>query len=152
MNKLTISRFNGIEVFQISTIIAQFKEVENKKYLKLSVKTDAALQVVHDTVNLRALPNAEIFIEVDSFDKNLLEHAQFQIAKGYDPANRDFIAASFYYTEHQELNDNVVEIRHVSGDKYRLTWSAETQDVNFYDGSKPKSKVLVQSEFTFVTE
>ena len=37
-------------------------------------------------------------------------------------------------------------------DRFWLRWTAVTQDVNYYDGSKPATRVEIEGEFLFVTD
>jgi hypothetical protein len=36
-----------------------------------------------------------------------------------------------------------------AGDRFRVRWTAVTQDVNYYDGSKPQTQVEIEGEFLF---
>jgi hypothetical protein len=59
-----------------------------------------------------------------------------------------YVITNFYYFEHEVMDDieiNVVK-RHM--DHAQLCITGTTTDVNYYDGSKPATRVLIDAEFT----
>jgi len=46
------------------------------------------------------------------------------------------------------MDDNQVAILERDGPKVKARLTGMTIDVNFYDGSKPDTKVIVEAEFT----
>jgi hypothetical protein len=57
--------------------------------------------------------------------------------------------AALYYCEHQPLRENHISVLSRAGDRFCLRWTAVTQDVNYYDGSKPLTRVEIEGEFLF---
>ena len=56
--------------------------------------------------------------------------------------------AWFLYADRQPTYDNKVEVLDVNGDNLLLHVTAKTQDVNYYDGSKPLNELDVTAWFT----
>ena len=53
------------------------------------------------------------------------------------------------YCEHAALRDNRIRVVARDGDRFHLRWTATVRDVNYYDGSKPPTRVEIQGEFVF---
>ena len=49
-----------------------------------------------------------------------------------------------------ELNDNEIEFLERNEDWFRIRWTGVTQDVNFYDGTKPDTRVEIEGWFRFI--
>ncbi|HET6247666.1 MAG TPA: hypothetical protein VFE47_08220, partial [Tepidisphaeraceae bacterium] len=54
-----------------------------------------------------------------------------------------------YYCEHEPLCDNRIKVVSRDVNRFLLHWTATTQDVIHYDGSKPPTKVEIEGEFIF---
>lgn len=147
MNIFNIKRFNGEEIYNVSKADAEFTELNGSTYLHLIVSTDTALETLEDSVELKALPNAEIFLKVSSSDKSLIENTQLNLKESYNSDIKEHLAL-IYYIEHEDLNNNVVNVSKISENKYKVLWEATTVDVLHYDGSKPDSQITIEAEFT----
>jgi hypothetical protein len=101
-----------------------------------------------DTESLSAEPNAEVEVTVSTLNPNKLVGQTFAIQSGNDEVNQSFIAR-IYYVEHDFLNDNKIEILGQAGNVFHVRWTGTTTDVNYYDGSKPDTKVEIEGDFTF---
>lgn len=71
-------------------------------------------------------------------------HASGQNKKG-DSLDRDF--ARLYYFEHQEVDDNRGRITYKGKGIFHVHWTGTTMDVNYYDGSKPETRLELEGEF-----
>lgn len=60
---------------------------------------------------------------------------------------RHDVDANLYYGEHQPTLDNKMEILAVDGDRLKIRLTGITEDVNYYDGSKPKSTLQIIAWF-----
>ena len=47
------------------------------------------------------------------------------------------------------MNDNKIEFLERSGGALKIRWIGTTTDVNYYDGSKPDTRVVIESWFAF---
>ncbi len=96
-----------------------------------------------DTAELQAEPSWEI-----SFPALQLKVEDLQEGLVLEMANEEEEEeANFYYSEHQPTYDNRVEVLEVDGDRLLLRVTALTEDVNFYDGTKPKNEIDVTAWF-----
>lgn len=57
--------------------------------------------------------------------------------------------ATFSYHETESFEDVRVCIEAREGDLLTVLWTGTTVDVNYYDGSKPPTRVTIRSSFTF---
>ena len=54
---------------------------------------------------------------------------------------------SFYYLEHQPTRNNRMEILARDGNRLKIRVSGSTEDVNYYDGSKPENRLQLTAWF-----
>lgn len=147
MNQLTITRFNGTEVFPIES--AHLFTVRESENLTLWFEIEATEKGAHfnaDTSVYPARPSAELGIKLAQFDASKLVGQKFK-HPGTSNDDEDTCSALFYYYEHQPLRDNLVSILSQSSNIFKICWMARTQDVNFYDGSKPDAKLEINADF-----
>lgn len=149
MNTVTIKRLNGDEIYKINKVLLKFHEEDNIKYLKIRLSTDSATQTLEDTKSIKALPPAEINLNINSFDKNVLQSAKFSLSESYDK-NAQAHQSTLYYVEHQDLDNNEVAIKLIDNGFYDIKWSATTPDVCYYAGSKPNNTVIIETEGSFL--
>jgi hypothetical protein len=55
--------------------------------------------------------------------------------------------ATIYYYEHEDLDNNVIDVLRQEQDCFQIRWTATTLDVNYYDGSKPDTRVEIDGMF-----
>jgi len=70
------------------------------------------------------------------------------VPRSWSEEKEDHVSC-IYYCSHQDLNKNVIRVLKQQGSKFLIHWTAETTDVNHYDGSKPDTKVEIKAWFTF---
>lgn len=63
------------------------------------------------------------------------------------PNERQDVYGNLYYGEHQPTMDNKMEILMIDGDRLKVRLTGVTEDVNYYDGSKPKSTLQITAWF-----
>jgi len=93
-------------------------------------------------------PEAHIGINLPSLNANEMVGREFDIP-GAKTEDEDASMSRLYYYEHEVLNDNRITIVSRSGNRFWLRWTGITQDVCFYDGSKPPTRVEIEGEFLF---
>lgn len=64
-----------------------------------------------------------------------------------DEESEDYVTR-IYYCEHQEMDDNLIEVLERDGKRFRVRITGTCADVNFYDGSKPRTSVTIDAWFT----
>jgi hypothetical protein len=146
---LVLERFCGREVYPVLEATWNLYEDTETGAANLcaSLTSGPAVATLEDTEELRAEPTWELNV----VDSNLSLHslvagASFTIPHGYDESCGGYVT-NFYYCEHEVSDNNRIEIIAVDGDNVRLRIQAETMHVNWYDGSKPATKLSVEAWF-----
>jgi hypothetical protein len=147
---MTLQRFNGDEVFDLKEATVDFYIAEDRSFAT-TFRADAAtppIKALPDTEGLHAQPFAELMLYLPKHPGiTLLTGRSCALARGYDDASGEHLT-NFYYCEH-ELVDNVeITVINRHADRARLRITGTTVDVNYYDGSKPPTKILIDAEFT----
>ena len=146
---MTLHRFNGDEIFNVESATIDYYIDEGRSYAT-TFRADVSIppiQSLSDTEELRAKPFVEITIQLPKVPSLMLQKGRsFSLARGYNDASGEYLT-NFYYCEH-ELMDNI-EIVVVARklDRVQLRITGTTMDVNYYDGSKPATKVEIEAEF-----
>lgn len=148
---MVLKRFNGDELYPIAR--AEWNLYEDSEYghwnLWISIVADFAVSQQEDTVTLNGQPKWEVnWIAARMAISDLIPGFRREIPNGYVD-RRDVIRhTNFYYTSHEETDDNIIEIVAVDGDRLKIRLQGTTIDVNHYDGSKPRTKITVETWFT----
>lgn len=146
--KLTIYRFNGTEEFQISEAKIMAWRSDGKVFLNLEINSKTALKTLPDTKELKAWPSAEVSIILENLIPSELTGKTFTVERGMNDEIGEWVGR-FYYCEHEDLNNNIITFESQNENIFHVKWSGTTIDVNYYDGSKPESKIEVDARFTF---
>jgi hypothetical protein len=146
---MTLQRFNGEEAYAVeSATIEHYKDEEDGVYaVTFRAETGGApIRTLPDTESLHAHPSAEVTLHLRKLPALALKPGQaFTLPKGYDDGEYQ---TNFYYSEHEPMDNNEVTILQRDGLRVRARLTGTTTDVNFYDGSKPDTKVVVEADFT----
>ena len=148
--RFILHRFCGEEEFVIKT--AEMRAIREGKTISLwfEAETDGVrLKSVPDTAEHPASPWAEACVRLKALDATQLVGQKFKVTAAYDEKEQSS-NATLYYFEHQDLWRNVIEIVGQDGGVFEVRWSGVTTDVNYYDGSKPDTKVKIEGRFRFV--
>jgi hypothetical protein len=144
---LSLNRFNGQEQFAISEAVMRVSENNDYFNLNFEIETDEKpLKTLSDTKDLYAHPNAEFNVRIKDFSRHSLVGERFTISNGYDEETGEYLTR-LYYCEHQETDDNVIEIIDQKENKFRVIITAKCVDVNYYDGSKPPTEIEIDAWF-----
>ncbi len=149
-SRLILHRFNGDEVYRFKTAVLWAYSTKTGVTLWFEVEGDSdAIQTCPDTAEMRMEPHAEVGIHLPELDADELVRRQFSIP-GTKTDAEDSCMSLFYYCEHEPLRDNdITVVSQIGEDRFWLRWTARTQDVNHYDGSKPETRVEIEGEFRF---
>src|SRR5262249_51924110 len=93
-------------------------------------------------------PHAEVGIDLKKLAADELVGRTF-VLRGTKSDDADSCTSRLYYCEHEPLRQNKITVVSRTGDRFWLRWTAVTKDVNYYDGSKPPTKVEIEGEFLF---
>lgn len=147
---MTLHRFNGDEIYHVeSATIEHYKDEDGQ--FAVTFRADAGavpIQTLPDTASLRSQPFAEVTLHIPKLPALAFwAGCTFTVPKGYDERSREPLT-DFYYCEHETMDENEITIMERDGLRVRARITGMTTDVNFYDGSKPRTKVVVEADFT----
>ncbi len=147
---MTLQRFNGDEVFSVAEATVDFY-IEVDQTFATTFRAVAAtppMKTLPDTEELHAKPFAELMLYLSKHPGiALLTGRSCTLAEGYDQASGEHLT-NFYYGEHELVDDVEIAVLKRDGERAHLRLTGTTVDVNHYDGSKPKTKILIDAEFT----
>jgi hypothetical protein len=144
-----LHRFNGDEIYGVKTATIKASEEDGEVELILYVSTRAKpIQTLPDTAELNPHPNAEVYITLKKLDASKLVGRRFSVPTSWSDEKEDHVSC-IYYCEHNDLDRNVVKILEQQGSKFLIHWTGKTTDVNYYDDSKPDTRVEIKAWFTF---
>ena len=144
---ITLKRFNGEEQFPLSESIV-YKKMDGDK-ISLVFEIDAIarpLKTLPDTKDFGAQPNAEFIVKTNNFSWDKLVGRIFTIPFGFNEKTNEYLTR-FYYFEHSTTDDNVIEILEKRGDFIHVVIKGTCVDVNYYDGSKPRTVIEINAFF-----
>jgi hypothetical protein len=146
---MTLHRFNGDEIYSVeSATIEHLRNAEGS--FDVTFRAEAGptpIQTLPDTESLRVQPFAEWTLVLPRVPVLELRPSRtFVIQKGSD--EWDDFRTHFYYYEHESMDENEISILERDALRVRARLTGYVTDVNFYDGSKPRTKVDVEADFT----
>jgi hypothetical protein len=139
VGRMVLHRFNGDEEFAIER--ALIRRVGSHLEIK-AVTNGTVIKSLPDTKGLPASPRARISIAAPIV-KNWV-NLKLSLPDGDTEESN----ATFYYVEHESLTANEITFLERKKNQYLLKWTAQTPDVNYYDGSKPDTLVEIEGWFT----
>ncbi|WP_335937063.1 hypothetical protein [Streptomyces sp. PTD5-9] len=150
--RFVLHRFNGDEVYRIASADVWVSGAEGREgpvtlWFEIAADPDGARRC-EDTESLGMAPTAEVGVELPEIDVDALVGREF-VMPGVRGDDEDSCMSLLYYCEHQALCDNRITVLSRDGDRFRLRCTAVTQDVNYYDGSKPPTRVEIEGDFLF---
>lgn len=146
---LVLERFNGFESYPIE--LAEWNlyidEENGMMNLWIFLSAGQALRQQKDTEELNAEPYWELNLVESSLSEDLIKPGfMAAIPESYDDSKGGWIT-NFYYCGHEGTDKNTIEVVATDGDRVRFRLYGETVDVNYYDGSKPATKLLTDVWF-----
>ena len=151
LGKIVLHRFNGDEEFEIqeATIFSGYDYDGVGYLLYFEAKSNGVCtKSLPDTAEFPGWPSAQVEVALKAIEPENLVGRHFSVPHGYDEEVEDDVA-SFYYFEHEDLDNSELEVLSQEGDVFHIRWTGTTVDVNFRDGSKPPTQVEIDGKFTF---
>ncbi|MCJ8010812.1 hypothetical protein MUG84_03515 [Paenibacillus sp. KQZ6P-2] len=153
MGNLTLFRFNGTEKHRLveARAYATYKGQgdDQKVMLWFETETDPEpLVSLPDPDELQNNPDAEITVYLDQLDLKHFGVREFELESGYNEDGSS-LDARLYYFEHQEVHHNTVRIEYKGNGFFHVQWCGMTMDVNYYDGSRPDTRLELEGDFFF---
>jgi hypothetical protein len=148
-DRFVLHRFNGDEVYRLKSAVMFGIAEDSGITLWFEAEADREGAVwCKDTAEIGTSPNAEVGIDLPQLDPDQLVGMEL-VHEGTKTEDEDSCRSLLYYCEHQPLRDNRILVVSQDGDRFRVRWTAVTRDVNYYDGSKPPTRVEIEGEFLF---
>ena len=149
VGRLTLHRFNGDEIYNVeSATINHYQEGDGSYSVTFRAEAgDTPIQTLPDTALLHAQPFAEWTLTLPKNPALLLRAGNsFIIPKGYSEQAQDYVT-NLYYCEHEPMDENEIVVLERDGRRVHARITGVAEDVNHYDGSKPRTKVVVEADF-----
>lgn len=148
VGRFLLHRFCGDEEYAVVAATLQVTREGRNYRLCFRVQTDGVcLRSLPDTAELKARPNAEATVTGKGLAPGKLAGKTFTVPRGYDEAREDH-AARIYYADHDDLDENEIQVLSNKGKLFRIRWTGTARDVNHYDGTKPRTRVDIDATFT----
>lgn len=90
--------------------------------------------------------SAEVSIVTDSQRPEEIVGKRFAVPRSYDDDSGEY-RALVYYFDHNDFDEIVLEVLGESDGALRVRWSGVTDDIDFYDGSQPRNRVVIDATF-----
>jgi hypothetical protein len=143
-----LHRFNGVEKYSIkgARMFLLGESGERTLWFEVEAERNGAIRN-EDTKDYPAHPKMELGIDMEELPDELLGQ---QFCYEYEDWEEDDSCKSLiYYYSHQPLRSTQVTILSKQGERYSVRWTAVTQDVNYYDGSKEDTRIEVEAIFSW---
>ena len=143
-----MKRFNGVEKYEIKSATWNIYRDEDKINMCLLVESDQAISQAEDTESIFQMLHWELNLVEKKLDEEQLQTGfKAKIPEAYDESRNGWIT-NFYFCEHEGSENNTIHIIETDKDKLLIRITGEITDVNYYDGSKDNSLLLVETWFT----
>ena len=150
-DELWINRFLGLEIYRID--IAKWNLYRDKEDGRMNfwiyLKSRTPIKQFEDTEYTIMQPSWELNLVEPSVE--IAEGFVASIPTSYDEQRGGWIT-NFYSGSHGGSEENTIKVLQRDGDRLLIRLTGEIVDPNFYDDSKPRSQLLVETWFTLDPE
>ncbi len=150
IGKLDLKRYSGNERFPISlaTYEIDFDSIFQRFNLHLNVKLGHLEGVEKTDQRADITPEWDLHFPLSEIEVHHLDEGlSLEIPYGYIDAVDDYYAL-FHYFERIPSFKNKMTLVGIDEDKWCIAITGMTDDVEFYDGSKPLASIGVKAWFT----
>ena len=146
--QLLAKRFSGPEVFKITKAHWNLYTDGERKNLTLLIECEEGIKLSKQIEYCSESCHWELnLVEDEIEDANLREGFEASIPEGYDES-RDGWITNFYFCEHDGTDQNRIRVEDRKEDRILVTITGQKTDLNYYDGSKPETKLYLKAWFT----
>jgi hypothetical protein len=146
-NTLFLTRFCGVEQYPVESatchIVKGDGTEDDPDMLSLEIHFKTGTVLHEDTAGLEAEPSWEINFYAVQFTVSSLKPGLCL----EQPNAMEDMDGNFYYVEHQPTINNQMKIIESDGERLKIHLNGATEDVNYYDGSKPKNTMELVAWF-----
>ncbi len=151
-SKLYLNRYCGEEVFPVEAAFwrVEFDALFQRDHLHLSLFMGQleSSQIGENSDNCIIRPHWELYFPLfDIHIEDLKPGVELELPYGYVDFAEDFYALFTYYEKVPSFK-NKMWITKVKNDKLLIKISATTDDVEFYDGSRPVAQIHTEVWFS----
>ena len=144
---LKLIRFCGIEIFPIIEAIWYIHKEKDTNWFLLEVQTNSGITCDHEE---EVKPFWKLIYNVKNLnEEDLRTSFKIEIPNGNESVSDWENVTNFYYFEHEPTHNNTIEILDRNDKKLFIRIECEVADVNWYDGSKPDNKIIVETWFDY---
>ena len=147
IDELWVNRFLGLEIYHIES--AEWNlyrdEEDGRINLWIHLDCDKAISQFEDTDYTNTIPSWELNLLEQEIE--VIKGFEANIPEGYDESRGGWIT-NFYAGSHDGSDKNTIRVLEVEGERILLRLTGEIVDPNFYDDSKPRSSLLVETWFS----
>lgn len=141
LGTLTLHRFNGDEIFNVSDAAIRYFVDENGVTVDFQVSTEnEPVKTLPDTEELDGHPTGAWQLLLPTFDPDTLAGKSFSIPQGYNQ-DEEYVT-NFYYIEHETIDENEIVFLEREGERYQVRITGNVTDVNY--------QVVVEASFSLV--
>lgn len=146
---LILGRFNGYETYPV--VLAEWNIYWDADLqmmnLWISIHAGNAITQQEDSKFIDAEPWWELNLLEPDLTEDLIKAGFYaKISEFHDDSSGGTIS-SFYYCSYNGTENNTIAVMEVDGERVRFMLYGETTDINYYDGSKPPTKLTADLWF-----
>lgn len=149
-DKLYLKRFCGEEIFTVlsATYSIDFDASFHRYNLHLNVKMDKLQGLDKDDPRFDVKPEWDLHFPLSDIEAHhLVEGLNLEIPYGYVDAVDNYYAIFSYYERIPSFKNSMTLLK-VDADKWFIRIVGTTDDVEFYDGTRPLSSIHIEAQFT----
>ena len=147
VGRLVLHRFCGDEEYVLSTAeMLAYREGDGVRLWFDAASNGECLRSQPDTAESRPEPSVSIRVDLPALVPGEL------VGQRFFPTDRDPIAdlpGTIFYFDTYELLEPTVHVVGQAGHVFEVRISGACTDVNYYDGSKQRTRVELNGRFTF---
>ncbi|MFF2011698.1 hypothetical protein ACFVWY_21820 [Streptomyces sp. NPDC058195] len=158
--RFVLHRFNGDEVYRLGEAVVRVLRSDEggaggegagrgvTVWFEALADPEGARRCA-DTAEAGMVPSAEVGVGMAEAEADIDRLVGRTFLMPGVPEGEDSALSLLYYFEHEPLRANRITVVSRDGDRLRLRWTGECDDVNFYDGSKPPTRIEVEGDFLY---
>lgn len=147
LEELWVNRFLGLEIYHLESASWHLyrDEEDGRMNLWLHLRCDKAVKQFDDTAYTNTIPWWKLNVVEPQIQ--IAEGYEARVPSGYDEGRGGWLT-NFYAGSHEASDNNMLRVLQVDGDRLLIRLTGEIIDPSFYDDSKPRAKLALETWFT----